>query len=140
MSKLIKYIILTINCFSFSVLAIENEKLIKLQDVKFIFDTNIQKWNQNVIFFEKKKSMEKIIINDSNTYSLKSNFKKGNVIITPKFNLNEIVELYLIYNIPNLDFNSLKKIQIHFDQMKPNFCNSITVKNKYFINIELFKC
>ena len=64
MSKLIKYIILTINFFSFSVLAIENEKLIKLQDVKFIFDTNIQKWNQNVIFFEKKKRMEKKIIND----------------------------------------------------------------------------
>ena len=64
MIKLIKYIILTINFFSFSVLAIENEKLIKLQDVKFIFDTNNQKWNQNVIFFEKKKSMEKIIIND----------------------------------------------------------------------------
>ena len=140
MSKLIKYIILTINFFSFSLLAIENEKLIKLQDVKFIFDTNIQKWNQNVIFFEKKKSMEKIIINDSKTYSLKSNFEKGYVILTPKFNLSEVVKLYLIYNIPNLDFHSLKKIQIHFDQMIPNFCNLITVKNEFFVHIELTKC
>lgn len=140
MSKLIKYIILTINFFSFSVLAIESEKLIKLQDVKFIFDTNIQKWNQHVIFFKKKKSMEKIIINDSNTYSLKSNFKKGYVILTPKFNLNEVVKLYLLYNIPNLDFHSLKKIQLHFDQMIPNFCNLIKVKNEFFVNIELTKC
>ena len=140
MSKLIKYIILIINFFSFSVLAIENEKLIKFQDVKFIFDTNIQKWNQNVIFFEKKKSMEKIIINDSNTYSLKSNFKKGYVILTPKFNSSQVDKLFLIYNIPNLDANSLKKIKIHFDEMRPNFCNSITVKNEFFVNIELSKC
>ena len=140
MIKLIKYIILTINFFSFSVLAIENEKLIKLQDVKFIFDTNIQKWNQNVIFFEKKKSMEKIIINDSNTYSLKSNFKKGYVILTPKFNLSQLDKLFLIYNIPNLDAHSLKNIKIHFDDMRPNFCNSIKVKNEFFVNIELSKC
>ena len=140
MSKLIKYIILTINFFSFSVLAIENEKLIKLQDVKFIFDTNNQKWNQNVIFFEKKKSMEKIIINDSNTYSLKSNFKKGYVILTPKFNSSQVDKLFLIYNIPNLDAHSLKNIKIHFDDMRPNFCNSIKVKNEFFINIELSKC
>ena len=140
MSKLIKYIILTINFFSFSVLAIENEKLIKLQDVKFIFDTNIQKWNQNVIFFEKKKSMEKIITNDSNTYALKSNFKKGYVILTPKFNLSQVDKLFLIYNIPNLDAHSLKNIKIHFDDMRPNFCNSIKVKNEFFVNIELSKC
>ena len=140
MIKLIKYIILTINFFSFSVLAIENEKLIKLQDVKFIFDTNIQKWNQNVIFFEKKKSMEKIIINDSNTYSLKSNFKKGYVILTPKFNSSQVDKLFLIYNIPNLDAHSLKNIKIHFDDMTPNFCNSIKVKNEFFVNIELSKC
>jgi len=140
MSKLIKYIILIINLFSFSVLAIENSKLIKLQDVIFIFDTDIQKWNQNVIFFEKKKSMERIIIDDSNIYSLKSNFKKGYVIISPKFNLTEMDKLHLIYNIPNIDFHSLKKIQIHFDQMIPNFCNSIIVKNKFFVNIELTKC
>ena len=140
MSKLIKYIILTINFFSFSVLAIENEKLIKLQDVKFIFDTNNQKWNQNVIFFEKKKSMEKIIINDSNNYSLKSNFKKGYVILTPKFNLSQVDKLFLIYNIPNLDAHSLKNIKIHFDEMRPNFCNSIAVKNEFFVNIELSKC
>ena len=140
MSKLIKYIIITINFFSFSVLAIENEKLIKLQDVKFIFDTNIQKWNQNVIFFEKKKSMEKIIINDSNNYSLKSNFKKGYVILTPKFNSSKVDKLFLIYNIINLDAHSLKKIKIHFDEMRPNFCNSITVKNEFFVNIELSKC
>ena len=140
MIKLIKYIILTINFFSFSVLSIENEKLIKLQDVKFIFDTNIQKWNQNVIFFEKKKSMEKIIINDSNTYSLKSNFKEGYVILTPKFNSSQVDKLFLVYNIPNLDAHSLKNIKIHFDDMRPNFCNSIKVKNEFFVNIELSKC
>tara|TARA_B100001123_G_scaffold123854_1_gene144232 strand:+ start:368 stop:790 length:423 start_codon:yes stop_codon:yes gene_type:complete len=140
MNKLIKYIILTINIFSFSVLAIENSKLITLQDVKNIFETNIQKWNQNVIFFEKKKSMERIIINDSDTYSLKSNFKKGYIIITPKFNSSQVDKLLLIFNIPNLDAHSLKKIKKHFDEMRPNFCNSITVKNDFFVNIELSKC
>ena len=36
-------------------------KLIKLEDIEYIFDTNIQKWNQNVVF-DKKKTMEKISI------------------------------------------------------------------------------
>ena len=140
MSKLFKYIILTIYFYSFSVLGIENSKLIKFQDVMYIFDTNIQKWNQNVIFFEKKKSMERIIINDSNTYSLKSNFKKGYVILTPKFNLSQVDKLYLIYNIPNLDVHSFETIKIHFDKMRHNFCNSMKVKNDFFVNIELSKC
>ena len=140
MTKLIKFTILIINFYSLSVLAIENQKLIKLEDIQYIFDSNIIKWNQNVIFFEKKKSMEKIIINDSNTYSLKSNFKKGYVILTPKFNSSQVDKLFLIYNIPNLDAHSLKKIKIHFDEMRPNFCNSITVNNEFFVNIELSKC
>ena len=58
-------------------------------------------------FFEKKKSMEKIIINDSNTYSLKSNFKKEYVILTPKFKSNSTAN-YLsslgFKNIITLDF------------------------------------
>ena len=140
MNKISIYLIIIINFYSLSVLAIDNSKLIKLEDVQYIFDSNIQKWNQNVNFFEKKKSMEKITNLGSNIYSLKSNFKKGYVILSPKFNTTEMQILNLIYNVPNLNFNLLKKIQIHFDQMKPNFCNSITVKNKYFINIELFKC
>ncbi len=84
--------------------------------------------------------MEKIIINDSNNYSLKSNFKKGYVILTPKFNSSQVDKLFLIYNIPNLDAHSLKNIKIHFNDMRPNFCNSIKVKNEFFVNIELSKC
>ena len=140
MNKISIYLIIIINFYSLSVLAIDNLKLIKLEDVQYIFDSNIQKWNQNVNFFEKKKSMEKITNLGSNIYSLKSNFKKGYVILTPEFNTTEMQILDLIYNVPNFNFNLLQKIQIHFDQMEPNFCNSITVKNKYFINIELFKC
>ena len=63
--------------WSFNVLAIESSKLIKLEDIEYIFDTNIQKWNQNVVFFDKKKTMEKIIHKDSNVYSLKSSFNNG---------------------------------------------------------------
>ena len=55
--------------WSFNVLAIESSKLIKLEDIEYIFDTNIQKWNQNLVFFEKKKTMEKITHKDTNVYS-----------------------------------------------------------------------
>ena len=106
--------------WSFNVLAIESSKLIKLEDIEYIFDTNIQKWNQNVVFFEKKKTMEKITHKDSNVYSLKSSFNNGYIILTPIFKSSEVYMLNLDYNLPELHLNKIN-IQKHFDQMKPKF-------------------
>ena len=125
--------------FSFNVLAIEDSKLIKLEDIEYIFDTNIQKWNQNVVFFEKKKTMEKITHKDSNVYSLKSIFNNGYVILTPIFLSSEVYMLNLYYHLPELHLNKIN-IQKHFDQMKPKICNIIELEGKNSVIIQLTKC
>ena len=68
-TSIIYYFIILIS-LSLNALAIESSKLIKQHDIEYIFETNIQKWNQNVVFFEKKKTMDKITHKDSNVYSL----------------------------------------------------------------------
>ena len=125
--------------WSFNVLAIESSKLIKLEDIEYIFDTNIQKWNQNVVFFEKKKTMEKITHKDTNFYSLKSSFNNGYVILTPIFMSSEVYMLNLDYNLPELNLNKIN-IQKHFDQMKPKICNTIELEGKNSVTIQLTKC
>ena len=125
--------------WSFNVLAIESSKLIKLEDIEYIFDTNIQKWNQNVVFFEKKKTMEKITHKDSNVYSLKSSFNNGYIILTPIFMSSEVYMLNLDYNLPELHLNKIN-IQKHFDQMKPKICNIIELEGKNSVTIQLTKC
>ena len=120
-------------------LAIESSKLIKLEDIEYIFDTNIQKWNQNVVFFEKKKTMEKITHKDSNVYSLKSSFNNGYIILTPIFKSSEVYMLNLDYNLPELHLNKIN-IQKHFDQMKPKICNIIELEGKNSMTIQLIKC
>ena len=125
--------------WSFNVLAIESSKLIKLEDIEYIFDTNIQKWNQNVVFFEKKKTMEKITHKNSNVYSLKSSFNNGYVILTPIFMSSQVYMLNLDYSLPELYLNKIN-IQKHFDQMKPKICNIIEFEGKNSVTIQLTKC
>ena len=125
--------------WSFNVLAIESSKLIKLEDIEYIFDTNIQKWNQNVVFFEKKKTMEKITHKDTNVYSLKSSFNNGYIILTPMFKSSEVYMLNLEYNFSELHLNKIN-IQKHFDQMKPTICNIIEFEDKNSVTIKLTKC
>ena len=125
--------------WSFNVLAIESSKLIKLEDIEYIFDTNIQKWNQNVVFFEKKKTMKKITHKDTNVYSLKSSFNNGYIILTPMFKSSEVYMLNLEYNFSELHLNKIN-IQKHFDQMKPTICNIIEFEDKNSVTIKLTKC
>ena len=133
------YYFIILFCWSFNVFAIESSKLIKLDDIEYIFDTNIQKWNQNVVFFEKKKTMKKITRKDSNVYSLKSSFNNGHVILTPIFMSSEVYMLNLEYNFTELHLNKIN-IQKHFDQMKPKICNSIELEGKNSVTIQLIKC
>ena len=137
-TSIIYYFILLF-CLSFNVLAIESTKLIKLEDIEYIFDTNIQKWNQNVVFFEKKKTMEKITRKNSNVYSLKSSFNNGYIILTPIFKSSEVYMLNLEYHLPELNLNEFN-IQKHFDQMKPTICNLIELEGKNSVTIQLTKC
>ena len=137
-TSIIYYFIILFS-WSLNALAIESSKLIKLEDIEYIFDTNIQKWNQNVVFFEKKKTMEKITRKDSNVYSLKSSFNNGYIILTPIFKSSEVYMLNLDYNLPELHLNKIN-IQKHFDQMKPKICNIIELEGKNSVTIQLTKC
>ena len=137
-TSIIYYFIILFS-LSLNALAIESSKLIKLEDIEYIFDTNIQKWNQNVVFFEKKKTMEKITHKDSNVYSLKSSFNNGYIILTPIFKSSEVYMLNLDYNLPELHLNKIN-IQKHFDQMKPKICNIIELEGKNSMTIQLTKC
>ena len=138
-SIIYNFIISFLFSFSFNLLAIESSKLIKLEDIEYICDTNIQKWNQNVVFFDKKKTMEKITHKDSIVYSLKSSFNNGYVILTPIFKSSEVYMLNLYYQFPRLNLNELN-IQKYFDQMKPTICNIIELESKNSITIKLTKC
>jgi len=137
-TSIIYYFIILFS-WSFNALAIESSKLIKLEDIDYIFETNIQKWNQNVVFFEKKKTMKKITRKDSNVYSLKSSFNNGYIILTPIFKSSEVYMLNLDYNLPELHLNKIN-IQKHFDQMKPKICNIIELEGKNSVTIQLTKC
>ena len=137
-TSIIYYFIILIS-WSLNALAIENSKLIKQQDIEYIFQTNIQKWNQNVVFFEKKKTMDKITHKDSNVYSLKSSFNNGYIILTPMFKYSEVYMLNLEYHLPELHLNKIN-IQKHFDQMKPTICNIIEFAGKNSVTIKLTKC
>ena len=137
-TSIIYYFIILFS-LSLNALAIESSKLIKLEDIEYIFDTNIQKWNQNVVFFAKKKTMEKITHKNSNVYSLKSIFNNGYVILTPIFMSSEVYMLNLDYNLPELNLNKIN-IQKHFDQMKPKICNIIELEGKNSVIIQLTKC
>ena len=137
-TSIIYYFIILFS-WSLNALAIESSKLIKLEDIEYIFDTNIQKWNQNVVFFEKKKTMEKITHKDSNVYSLKSSFNNGYIILTPIFKSSEVYMLNLDYHFLGLNLNEVN-IQKYFDQMKPKICNKIELEDKNSITIQLTKC
>ena len=139
MKTSIIYYFIILFSWSLNALAIESSKLIKLEDIEYIFETNIQKWNQNVVFFEKKKTMEKITRKDSNVYSLKSSFNNGYIILTPIFKSSEVYMLNLDYNLPELHLNKIN-IQKHFDQMKPKICNIIELEGKNSVTIQLTKC
>ena len=135
-TSIIYYFIILFS-WSLNALSIESSKLIKLEDIEYIFETNIQKWNQNVVFFEKKKTMEKITRKDSNVYSLKSSFNNGYIILTPIFKSSEVYMLNLEYHLPELHLNKIN-IQKHFDQMA-KICNIIELKVNS-VTIKLTKC
>ena len=53
-------IFITILFSTLNLFAIEQDQLISKIDLDFLFDNNVSKWNQNVVFFEKKRIFDKI--------------------------------------------------------------------------------
>ena len=56
----IYFIALFILLISFKTIAINQDQLISENDLYYLFKNSLKKWNENVIFLDKKKSMAKI--------------------------------------------------------------------------------
>ena len=118
--------------------AIKQDQLISKVDLDFLFDNNVNKWNQSVVFFDKKQSMSKVN-SDDEIYSLKSKFKNGSVTIKPYFNKNKVIKIDLKYEIENFDQNINNLIFEHYTKLENIYCTNILNKTSIII-IEINKC
>ena len=128
------YFLININ----AVCASQEINLMTLNDINLIFSTNLKKWNQNTIFLDKKESMEKIQLENTDSYSLKSKFKNGYVLITPIFNDMGVEFITLIYNFKDMDKNKLQFISYYLNSLN-EFCNKIDI-NRNEVIIDIKKC
>ena len=134
-----RFLIFIIILFStLNLFAIEQDQLISKIDLDFLFDNNVSKWNQNVVFFDKKKSMSKFNNNDE-VYFLKSSFKKGSVIIKPYFNKNKVSKIYLEYELEIFDQNLNNLIFKHYSELENIYCTNVIDKISKII-IQINKC
>ena len=131
-------IFITILFSTLNLFAIEQDQLISKIDLDFLFDNNVSKWNQNVVFFEKKKSMSKVN-SDDEIYSLKSLFKNGSVTIKPYFNKNKVIKIDLEYEFVKFDTNINNLIFKYYTKLENNYRSNILNKKNVII-IEINKC
>ena len=130
-------LILLITFYSTKIFPIELYKLISENDLDYLFENNKKKWNETIVFLDKKKSLSKL--NGSNdTYFLKSYFDNGSVLIMPYFNKDDVERFIFTYEFDIVDDNVMNSFLKHFNSYKL-FCSTI-VKNKSYINIEIIKC
>jgi len=128
------FILLLIN--SSQVNSSEKIDLISFEDVNIIFSTNLKSWNQNIIFLDKKETLEKIQDKNIDSYSLKTYFDYGYVLITPNFKNNDVEILKVVYNFQknvNIDL-----ISDHF-RLFQNYCSNFNAKNN-ILTIYIQKC
>tara|TARA_B100001079_G_C16356509_1_gene490804 strand:- start:414 stop:830 length:417 start_codon:yes stop_codon:yes gene_type:complete len=128
------YFLINFNAVSAS----QEINLITLNDINLIFSTNLKKWNENTIFLDKKESMEKIQLENTDNYSLKTKFKNGYVLITPIFRDMGVESIILIYNFKDIDKNKIDFIMNHFNSLN-ELCNKID-NNKNDVIIDIKKC
>ncbi len=128
------YFLINFNAVSAS----QQINLITLNDINLIFSTNLKKWNENTIFLDKKESMEKIQLENTENYSLKTKFKNGYVLITPIFRDMGVESITLIYNFKDMDKNKFDFIKNHFNSLN-ELCNKID-NNKNDVIIDIKKC
>ena len=123
---------------SLNLFATEQDQLISKIDLDFLFDNNVSKWNQSVVFFDKKQSMSKVNTDDE-IYSLKSIFKNGSVTIKPYFNKNKVIKIDLEYEFENFDQNINNLIFKHYSKLENNYCTNVIDKISKII-IQINKC
>ena len=130
---LILILFITLNLF-----AVEQDQLISEDDLNFLFKNNVKKWNQSVVFFDKKNSMSKVSNNDE-IYNLKSLFSNGSVTIKPYFNKNKVSKINLEYELKNFDQNINNLIFQYYTKLENNYCTTIIDKKNKII-VEIIKC
>ena len=130
-------IILLFVIFSTKIFSIENNKLISENDLNYLFDNSQKKWNETLVFLDKKKSLSKFA-GTYETYYLKSYFDNGSVLIMPYFKNNIVEKFVFTYEF---DFNDDELINLFLDHYNSFnfFCTKLT-KNKSYLNIEIIKC
>ena len=130
-------LILLITFYSTKIFPIEIYKLISENDLVYLFENNKKKWNETIVFLDKKKSLSKL--NGSNdTYFLKSYFDNGSVLIMPYFNNDSVERFILTYEFDIVDDDLINIFLKHYNSYNL-FCSDL-VKNKSYINIEIIKC
>ena len=130
-------LILLIIFYSTKIFPIEVYKLISENDLVYLFENNKKKWNETIVFLDKKKTLSKF--NGSNdTYFLKSYFDNGSVLIMPYFNNHSVERFILTYEFDIVDDELIDTFIKHYNSYNL-FC-SVLVKNKSYINIEIIKC
>ena len=128
-------IILLILLTSFKTIAINQDQLISEYDLYYLFTNSLKKWNENVIFLDKKKSMEKII-NNNDVYSLKSTFKEGSILINPLYKNNLVNKINIEYDLKIYNNFLIDLIVHHYKDLENKF-SIIIDKNENKINIKI---
>ena len=127
-------------CFIFLSLnthALDSKKLIKLDDLKILFDFQMNDWNENVLFLIKKNSFSKVD-NDSDVFYLKSIFNDGEIITMPFFSKDIVEKIIFEYFFLDHNKKNLKIINNHFNSFK-NFCFEYLYNDKS-IRVVITKC
>ena len=138
MKKSVYLLLIIFSLFKHSLVsASENTNLMSLNDIKIIFATNAKTWNQNLVFLDKKSSMQKLHLENNINYSLKTTFNNGYVLITPDFKNDLVRTLSINYNFNNIDHKTIDLIINHFQFLNKDLCSSLNIsKNDIFIEIE----
>ena len=128
---------LLIITFCTKTFSIENYKLISENDLSYLFDNSQKKWNETIVFLDKKKSLSKFP-GGYDTYFLKSYFDKGSVLIMPYFK-NDIVQRFIFtYEFDFIDDDLVNLFLEHYYSFNI-FCAKLS-KNESYLNIEIKRC
>tara|TARA_B100001559_G_C16359138_1_gene556501 strand:- start:88 stop:498 length:411 start_codon:yes stop_codon:yes gene_type:complete len=132
------FIVLIVLLTSFKTIAINQDQLISENDLYNLFKNNLKKWNEDVIFLDKKKSMTKIT-NNNDVYSLKSIFKNGSITISPLYENNLVNKIIIEYDLKIYDDFLINLIFNHYKNLENNFLITIyNTSQKIKIKIEKY--
>ena len=130
-------LILLIIFYSTKIFSIEKYKLISENDLNYLFENSKKKWNETVVFLDKKKSLSKF--NGSfDTYFLKSYFDNGSVLIIPYFENETVKKFIFTYEFNIIDSELTNLFLKHYNSIN-SFCSTLIINGNY-INVEMTKC